>query len=386
MVKRVRLSQRRKAVGLSQEALAEIVGVDRSTIGRWEAAETEPQPWHRPKLARALKVSVDELAVLLADVGPVARQPDERFDYALTHPATVDLVAVGYLREQIGHLDELYDRQPSSSLLAATGELHGQAVYLRTHAMTGKVRRELWAAEAESALLMGQLIWDASQRRDHAGATTYFARAITAADHAGDPVLDAYAHLRKSYVALYGTKDPHTGLVLAQRAAAASTRSPVVTALATLHAGEAHAMLGNQHECQTALGQADEHLSRVSPDDPAAALLCPTTPGRLAGSCYLYLGQPARAEPILTATHQLLRQAKKSTAIVLGNLSLACIRQRHIDDATTYLHQAIDVLEQTRGGGGLNIAFTAARDLRPWRDHAPVADVSDRLMALMTTA
>ena len=174
MVKRVRLSQRRKAVGLSQEALAEIVGVDRSTIVRWEAADTEPQPWHRPKLARALKVSVDELAVLLADVGPGARQPDERFDYALTHPSTVDLIAVGYLREQIGHLDEQYDRQPSSSLLAATGELHGQAVYLRTHAMTGKVRRELWAAEAESALLMGQLIWDASQRRDHTGATTYF--------------------------------------------------------------------------------------------------------------------------------------------------------------------------------------------------------------------
>lgn len=162
--------------------------------------------------------------------------------------------------------------------------------------------------------------------------------------------------------------------------------SSAVTALATLHVGEAHAMLGNQHECQTALGQADEQLARTQPDDPAAALLCPTTPGRLAGSCYLYLGQPAKAEPILNATHQLLRQAKKSTAIVLGNLSLACIRQHHIDDATTYLHQAIDVLEQTRGGGGLNIAFTAARELRPWRDHSPVADVSDRLMALMTTA
>ena len=191
-------------------------------------------------------------------------------------------------------------------------------------------------------------------------------RAITAADHAGDPVLDAYSHLRKSYVALYGMKGPRTGLVLAHRAAAsARTRSPVVTALATLHIGEAHAMLGNQHECQTALGGADEHFARTRPDDPAAALLCPTTPGRLAGSCYLYLGQPAKAEPILDATHKLLRQAKKSTAIVLGNLSLACIRQRHIDDATAYLHQAIDVLEQTRGGGGLNVAFTAAVSCAP---------------------
>src|SRR2546430_4236856 len=63
--KRRRLAERRKAVGLSQEGLAEVMGVDRSTVVRWERADTEPQPWHRPKLARALKVSVEELAALL---------------------------------------------------------------------------------------------------------------------------------------------------------------------------------------------------------------------------------------------------------------------------------------------------------------------------------
>src|SRR2546430_5258551 len=67
--KRRRLAERRKAVGLSQERLAEVVGVDRSTVVRWERADTEPQPWHRPHLARALNVSVEELAALLADVG-----------------------------------------------------------------------------------------------------------------------------------------------------------------------------------------------------------------------------------------------------------------------------------------------------------------------------
>jgi DNA-binding XRE family transcriptional regulator len=387
VVRRTRLSQRRKMVGLSQEKLAEIIGVDRSTVVRWEAADTEPQPWHRPKLARALKVSIEELAVLLADVGQAPARPDERFDYALTHPSAVDLIAVGYLRQQIACLDEQYDRQPSSLLLAETGQLHGQAVYLRAHAMTGKVRRELWAAEAESALLMGQLIWDASQRRDHDGPTIYFDRAANAAGEAGDPVLDAYAQLRKSYIALYGQNDPRTGLVQALRASAAARhRSPVVAGLATLHVGEAHAMLGDRHQCQTALGHADEHFARTTADDPAAALYCPTTPGRLAGSCYLALGQPAAAEPILDATHKLLQQAKKSTAIVVGNLSLACIRQHKLDEAVAHLHTAIEVLEQTRGGGGLNIAFTAARELRPWRDQAAVGEVSDRLLRLMTAA
>src|SRR5215470_7607936 len=95
--KRHRLAQRRKAVGLSQEALAEVVGVDRSTVVRWERADTEPQPWHRPHLARALKVSIEELAALLADVGEMAASPSERLAYVLQHPASVDLVAVAYL-------------------------------------------------------------------------------------------------------------------------------------------------------------------------------------------------------------------------------------------------------------------------------------------------
>lgn len=83
---------------------------------------------------------------------------------------------------------------------------------------------------------------------------------------------------------------------------------------------------------------------------------------------------------------QALPDRKKSTAIVLGNLSLACIRQRNVDIAVSHLHQAIEVLERTRGAGGLNVVFAAARELRPWRDSTAVAEVNDRLFALMSAA
>ncbi|WP_433118386.1 helix-turn-helix transcriptional regulator [Micromonospora sp. CA-246542] len=59
--RRRRLAQRRKATGLSQERLAEALGVDRSTVARWERAETDPQPWHRPRLAAALNLSIEEV-------------------------------------------------------------------------------------------------------------------------------------------------------------------------------------------------------------------------------------------------------------------------------------------------------------------------------------
>lgn len=384
--KRHRLAQRRKSVGLSQEGLAEFLGVDRSTVVRWERADTEPQPWHRPKLARALKVSVEELAALLADVGQAPARPNERLDYVLKHPASVDLVAVAFLREQLQRLDEQYDHMPSTLLLAEAGQLYGQTVFLREHAGS-LVRRELLAAEVESATLMGQLVWDASQRRDHDTANHYLDQAIAAAQQRRDAVGEAHAELRKSYVALYGIGSPQQGLALAHRAAVAAERdSRVLSGLAMLHVGEAYAMLGDGRSCDEALGAAGEHFAHIVSDDPAGVLFSPSQHRRLTGSCLLRLGKPDKAEPILDATRQLLKDQKKPAAIVLGNLALAGIRQRNVDAAVVRLHEAIDVVEVSRGGGGLNIVFTAARELRPWRNERAVQEVNDRLLGLMTAA
>ncbi|MGH3936301.1 MAG: helix-turn-helix domain-containing protein [Pseudonocardiaceae bacterium] len=73
--RRQRLSQRRKAVGLTQESLAHRLGVERSTVARWEAGYTEPLPSIRPNVARALQVSVDELAELLTEASNAATTP-----------------------------------------------------------------------------------------------------------------------------------------------------------------------------------------------------------------------------------------------------------------------------------------------------------------------
>ncbi len=67
--KRVRLIQRRKTVGYSQEQLAVRIGVDRSTVVRWERGETLPQPQQRQRLARVLQVTAEELGELLREVG-----------------------------------------------------------------------------------------------------------------------------------------------------------------------------------------------------------------------------------------------------------------------------------------------------------------------------
>ena len=69
--KRDRLAQRRKALGLTQEQLAERLEVGRTTVARWERGEAQPLPGLRPKLARVLKVGADRIEELLSLEGPL---------------------------------------------------------------------------------------------------------------------------------------------------------------------------------------------------------------------------------------------------------------------------------------------------------------------------
>jgi transcriptional regulator with XRE-family HTH domain len=65
MKKRPGLAARRKAVGLSQEGLAEALDTARSTVARWERGEVAPQPAIRARLAEILQISLDDLDHLL---------------------------------------------------------------------------------------------------------------------------------------------------------------------------------------------------------------------------------------------------------------------------------------------------------------------------------
>jgi hypothetical protein len=256
-----------------------------------------------------------------------------RLDYVMQHPRSVDMTAAAHLREQAQSLAKQYDLAASTSLLPAAGEYSGQVLLLRRQATDGPVLRELQVTEAQLATLMGQLIWDASQRRDHATAVGYYDQAISAANHAGETTAEAYARLRKSYVALYGEQEPQAGLQLAQQAAtlAATGGSHALQGLALLHAGEGHAMLDDRRQCEAALGAAEAHLQAMQTADPAHGLLSADRLGRIQGSCYLALGDSAKAGSILESTARRLHGRHKSKAIILGNLALAHVRQRDFD-------------------------------------------------------
>jgi transcriptional regulator with XRE-family HTH domain len=369
---------------MTVEAFADHLGVSTATISKWErrGADITPLPDSQAILDTALSRATDEQQARFE-----AASGQEALTARPVSSGPLDLVAVAGLRERVRSLVAAYDVTPSVSLLSPAAQCQATIVDLRAQAPIGAVRRELYAVEAEAATLMGQLVWDASQRRDHATARQHFEHAIGVARQIRDPVAEAHAVLRLSYVALYGTPDPGTGLALAAEAARLSQGySSALAGLAMLHVAEGHGMLGERRSCEAALDQAGTHFADRTDSDAASDCYSPAQTGRLAGSCYLSLDLPGRAEEFLSATVQAMAGEEKVSALVLGNLALAYLRQGQLDAATAVLHSAIDVLERTRGGGGLNVVFTAGRELSPWRAEASAREVHDRMLGLLAAA
>ncbi|GGM74643.1 hypothetical protein GCM10012275_51670 [Longimycelium tulufanense] len=384
--KRKQLANARKAAGLTQEELAARLGVERSTVARWEAGETSPQPWLRRGLAKILQIEPGRLGELLEHDEPRRNQLDDRMAFVRSHPTSVDLTTASQLRQQVRMLTDGYDHCPSTSLLAEAGQCLGQIEFFRRYAGIGEVARQLTAALAEAAILMGQLVWDASQRRDQETARSYFRQALRAAQELPDPAIEAHALLRTSYLALYAERNPQTGLAFTQRAAAAAEgASQALGGLAWLHTAEAHAILGERRASERALGEAEGRFVDIQLTDAAADLPSQAQFDRVAGSCFLFLRDYRRAQTYLERSVRSAPTWKKSRAISLGNLGLAYLRQGEIDAATNTLHKAIDVVEATQGGGGLTIIFSAGRELRKWRDEQQVQYLHDRMLMLLAT-
>lgn len=402
------LAAYRKAANYSQHQLAPLVGYGRSTVANVEVGRQQvPRAfWLRcDELLGAgdrLTTTYDELQAVVTQqrrtaaelevhaatatglwIGSPNADSANRLSYAVQHPDRTDLVAVAQLRERVRRITADYDTSPSVTLVAAASQLQNLAAGLRERARDLRVRRELYTAEAEASTLLGQLLWDASQRRDHATTLAQFHHAIAAAHVVHDQAAEAHAVLRKSYVALYGVRRPQVGLALATQAAKLSADvSHTLTGIALLHVAEAYGYLGDGEQCEHALDDAQTHFGLRTDLETAAEFYSPAQFGRLAGSCYLSLSLPRKAEHHLAKTAKAM-QTQKVSAIVLGNLSLAYVRQGKLEEATATAHQAIDVVECTRGGGGLNVIFAAGRELLPWRAEAKVQDVYDRLLGLM---
>lgn len=67
------LYKARRKKGLSQEAVAEALGISRQTISKWETDETLPNVFQAKEMARLYDLSLDELMEYDADVQEIEK-------------------------------------------------------------------------------------------------------------------------------------------------------------------------------------------------------------------------------------------------------------------------------------------------------------------------
>jgi transcriptional regulator with XRE-family HTH domain len=210
-LKRLRLCQRRKALGYSQERLADVLGVERSTVVRWENAETDPQPWHRSRIASALGVTLEQLDDMLLDVSVAAhrgqtmtKRPHDAAAGAarpqllsglqtfLTNYLTADAEPARSLvdvRRAVGRVHNLYQRASYTSAARLLPGVLGQATDLSRRS-TGLHRAPAFRLLAAAYICGSKL---AAKVGDGETALITADRAATAAQLANDQGLAAIA-------------------------------------------------------------------------------------------------------------------------------------------------------------------------------------------------
>ncbi|WP_433343602.1 helix-turn-helix transcriptional regulator [Micromonospora sp. CA-111912] len=246
-LKRHRLCQRRKTLGFSQERLAETLGVDRSTVVRWENAETDPQPWHRTRIAAVLRVTPDQFDGMLGDVSIVRRRGQAMGDNAKAAPARTELLSPLRAFLTTSYLPPAIRLEPRTvDVRRSVGQLHR----LYQQASYDNVARQVPDVLSQATVLAG----------NSSGPQRSTAIKLLAA-----------AYLAASKLAVKAG-DGEIALVTADRAATAAhlVEDKALAGVAAYQASCAYLRLpGHMHEAeQTALASIEQLSVRQRIDDP----------------------------------------------------------------------------------------------------------------------
>jgi transcriptional regulator with XRE-family HTH domain len=323
--RRTRLARRRRAVGLSQQDLADRLRVDVRSVGRWEAGTGEPQPWLRIGLARALKITVSDLEDLLradhhemtpgltsthtAGTSTDARQTGRNAIDSTTidgltslRRALANSVVGGALSNTLlSDLEETVLRygfiardQPAGLLLAdLTADLSEvQELFAHPRPLSTAARLTRVAAQM-SGLMCLTLI-----KLDRRGDSRSWARvARNAADETGDPETISWVLAQEAYGHYY-SGDLGEALMVARGAQHAAGATPRVgSVLSAALEARILAARGDALGCERALGRAEDALTQLAPEyvnDSAFGY----DEGQLRfhqGNAYTHLGDTANA-------------------------------------------------------------------------------------------
>ena len=386
--RREAFAARRELMGYTQESFGAAVGVEFSTVGRWERGELTPQPYRRRRIAKALDVSIDELAALLtpprqtSTVAVVPLDPAEADDmnrrdllrlFSMTgallalpadEPALgavdrlaaaapigmVDTAEAGEFAQLNSHLWRVFALSPTKAqvLPLVRAQLRVLTDSLR-RPQTSDIRRRLCELTADLYQLAGEIFFDGDEYTD---AAQCYALAATAGKEAAASDLWACALTRHAFIAVYERRFDEAAPLLELAANLARRGDPALSTRQWIAAvqAETYAGLGDLDACQRALDSAAEVQHLRGPVHNGGWLRFDGS--RLSeerGTCYVTLGRYDLAEAALTdALAGDLTTRRK--AGVLTDLAMIGVHRRDPDQVATYVNAALATARQTGSG------------------------------------
>ena len=281
-VRRESFAKRRKALGFSQESFAQAIGVDRSTVGRWESGEAEPQPWNRSAISRALKVPPAELDSLItvpedrtlpALSAPSTGRPQPSYDDEIEALELARRVAASDVgSETLSRLEQafddmamLYPASPPQDLLERVRKYSGYVANLVDAKKTLSEHRRLLVLGGWFSLLGATLHIDLDQQD---AATARLQTAMSLAQHAEHPEIQAWCYETDAWRVLTDG-NYFRAVELSKMAQALAPKGSSVEIQATAQEGRARARLGQSQETYEAISRVHRLVSPMSqPDNP----------------------------------------------------------------------------------------------------------------------
>ena len=384
--RRVRLAQRRKAAGHSQESLAALLGVDRSTVVRWEAAHTAPQPWLRPKLAEALGTTVHELDGLLDAVSEPTRRGDAFADarpgmsIRLSDGPRLDAV-VEHLREQ-WHLLVKTDNLlgPRHALSGVLSQLETIDNLLATAGTAGRPQVVRLAAQyAESASWLYEDSGGTAEARHWSG------RALEWAIEADDPLMTSWVLFRRSQQAVpSGNAAQVLGLAGAARRAAPDLLPPMRAALDQQEA-QGFALDGDESTAHQKLDDAHTWAATDVAGDARTGHGSFCTASYIEvqrAGCWMTLGKPERAISLYEATLPGLPDVyRRDRGVALGRLASAYAASGEPEPAATLASEALSIGQEVGSQRTLGLVRAVSKTLSGYRQLPAVSQFMHELAA-----
>ncbi|MFJ3791528.1 helix-turn-helix transcriptional regulator [Kitasatospora sp. NPDC090091] len=428
-----RLAAQRRAAGYTQEQLAELMAVDRTTVHRWEKGTATPQPWQMPKLARLLKVSAAELSSLLpgnpdvVDASAVAERDggcrsetlhQGRQGEQVTEPVASSLAQLGGLVT-----DWLSVRSATSSIAAslpvteadigaAEGMLdlfrqldhtHGARQYrrqvssyidnelealLRRPASDERVARRRARLTAGFCELAGYQAVDTGNPDE---AQAYYQRALTLTAVNNDQAYSAYlVAVNLGHLALH-CGEPETALrwAASAKAVAGTVVSPATRAAITAVVARANARLRRESEATKLIIQAEKLLDAADHQDEPTWI-------RYFNQAYLAdevahclhdLGRaPAARSQLVEALSGVGEDRVRRRAIDAALLAATWLRSGEVDQACAAGRDAVAYAARTGSGRCIERVAGVLADLRAHADYAPARELREFARAVLPEA